>query len=128
MSLESEIISLVFSSEDRKPIQVKRSLVSGDYIADASIEDIKIDTLDHIDAVKKGMGFIVTKALLQTERHDHTKLEHLSDFLHDLQRNFKGDDLVGWWDIHLTERHHLNSKPPEDVNLIDVLEMLVVLS
>ena len=30
-----------------------------------------------------------------------------------------------WWQLHMTERHHLNDSVPEDVNLLDVLEMVI---
>ena len=39
-----------------------------------------------------------------------------------LGREFKS---LPWYQKHLTERHHLNESCPEDVNLIDVLEMVI---
>ena len=32
---------------------------------------------------------------------------------------------MGWFKKHLTERHHFNDRCPEDVDLIDVLEMVI---
>ena len=63
--------------------------------------------------------------------HDFTKILHskqfYSNFRDVLDGNTKEDftDLP-WYKMHVqAERHHLNSCCPEDVNLIDVLEMIV---
>ena len=41
--------------------------------------------------------------------------------------NFGSDFVSGeWYQLHInTERHHLLSRCPEDVNLLDVIEMIV---
>lgn len=63
--------------------------------------------------------------------HDFTKILHskqfYSNFRDVLDGNTKEDftDLP-WYKMHVqAERHHLNNHCPEDVNLIDVLEMIV---
>ena len=44
------------------------------------------------------------------------------------EKGSKGGDSfkqLPWYQLHITqERHHLNGKAPNDVNLIDVLEMV----
>ncbi len=48
-------------------------------------------------------------------------------FYRALKSGFKDDEFrkLNWWKIHQTkERHHLNDHCPDDVNLIDVMEML----
>ena len=60
--------------------------------------------------------------------HDHTKTEHdemfYADFCSTLQNGTSFID-GEWYKMHITEeRHHLSSHCPEDVNLLDVLEMV----
>lgn len=57
-------------------------------------------------------------------RHDSDKLSELDHFHSDFVTGFKE---TGWWDNHRkVTRHHLGAPDgvPEDVNLIDVLEMV----
>lgn len=48
-------------------------------------------------------------------------------FYKDFTSGLKGKEfkVLPWYQKHLTERHHLNDKCPEDVNLIDILEMVI---
>ena len=58
-------------------------------------------------------------------RHDDDKLNDIDGFHRDFQTGFERTE---WWDNHRKiTRHHLTSDDgvPEDVNLIDVLEMIV---
>lgn len=82
----------------------------------------------HIDDVKAVM-YELSKMLEQAgEHHDCTKKSQERMFY----RNFlstinDGTDFVSneWHQLHImAERHHLLSRCPEDVNLIDVLEMI----
>lgn len=89
--------------------------------------DVKRDTELHIKAVELCGAFLCDKIKEQFKEHDHTKLgEYLPAFTEALSTGFKGKEFKeqDWWKIHLTERHHLNDSVPEDVNLIDVLEMI----
>lgn len=89
--------------------------------------DVKRDTELHIKAVELCGAFLCEKIKEQFAQHDHTKLgEYLPAFTEALSTGFKGKEFKNqdWWKIHLTERHHLNDRVPEDVNLIDVLEMI----
>ena len=90
-------------------------------------DEVEYDTKAHIDAVVKCGKFMADKINEQFAKHDHTKLgEHLDDFADALSSRLKDKEFkeLPWWKTHLTERHHLNDKAPEDVNLIDVLEMI----
>ena len=90
-------------------------------------EVVKEDTLLHIDAVKSCGDFLCDRITKQFARHDHTKLGgYLPLFTQAINSRLTGDQFkeLKWWQIHLTERHHLNDKVPENVNLIDVLEMI----
>lgn len=101
-----------------------RTLKKGDSFSEA---DVKKETEFHIEAVEKCGDFVCDKIKEQFKEHDHTKLgKYLPAFTKALSTGFVGKEFKGldWWNIHLTERHHLNDKVPEDVNLIDVLEMI----
>lgn len=93
-----------------------------------SEKDVGRETELHIEAVESCGDFLCGKIKEQFKEHDRTKLgEYLPAFAKALSTGFKGGEFNGldWWgDIHLTERHHLNDRVPEDVNLIDVLEMI----
>ena len=63
------------------------------------------------------------------EHHDYTKKSQERMFYRDfVNTQENGDDFTKseWYSLHTkAERHHLLSCCPEDVNLIDVLEMIV---
>ena len=63
------------------------------------------------------------------EHHDYTKKSQERMFYRDfVNTQENGDDFTKseWYSLHTkAERHHLLSHCPEDVNLIDVLEMIV---
>ena len=87
------------------------------------------DTQNHIDAVSKVMSFLAQVIKQRGSRHDHTKIDYFEEF-YDCFKTTKEDEQailkeLSWWRKHLEERHHLNDCVPEDVNIIDVLEMIV---
>ena len=63
------------------------------------------------------------------EKHDWTKKSEEKMFYSDFLETMAGGiDFVSgkWYQHHVkTERHHLLSRCPEDVNLLDVIEMIV---
>ena len=64
------------------------------------------------------------------KNHDWTKTgEYEIEFFRDFKAALEGKQefIDGtWWPMHvITERHHLLSYCPDDVNIIDVLEMIV---
>ena len=86
-------------------------------------EVVEKETKDHIAAVRKCMAHMAEKMLEQAKEHDHTKLgEYLPEFTEELANGFKTED---WFKKHTElERHHLSNHVPDDVNLIDVIEMV----
>lgn len=83
----------------------------------------------HRDNVCDAMTVLADKIKLAGKKHDYSKktaeLQFYSDF-----RDAMNDDksfVDGlWYRYHINaERHHLMSRCPDDVNLIDVLEMIV---
>lgn len=94
---------------------------------DLTEENVEKDTKAHIEAVEKCGSFFCDLIKKQFSEHDHTKLgKDLPEFIKAMKAHLEGKSFKNqpWWKTHLTERHHLNDRVPDDVNLIDVLEMI----
>ena len=81
----------------------------------------------HIGDVQKACAFLALNLLEAGVHHDHTKISGIDDFYADFTSGAITEDFKGrkWYsEQHLTERHHLTDRCPEDVNLIDVLERI----
>ena len=85
----------------------------------------------HITDVKNMMGVIASELENRGANHDFTKKNepHRSLFYRELCAKIEGkmESFVDgeWYPMHCqTERHHLNERCPDDVNLIDVIEMI----
>lgn len=79
----------------------------------------------HILDVGKGIVFLSNLLLEVGINHDKDKILEIGHFYSDFITGFKE---TGWWDNHRkNNRHHLLREDgiPEDVNLIDVLEMII---
>lgn len=82
----------------------------------------------HIQDVRNVMNQLALNMMIQGSKHDYTK--KLGEKL--FYKNFlstinQGTDFVNdeWYQLHIREeRHHLLSNCPNDVNLLDVLEMI----
>jgi len=86
---------------------------------------------DHIIDVSNMMDYIADKIKLAGKLHDCTKVNdpEKSLFYRELCATIEGkmDSFVDgeWYPMHCkTERHHLNEYCPDDVTLIDVIEMI----
>ena len=86
---------------------------------------------DHVNDVKNMMRRLADDISERGSKHDFTKMfdPKRSLFYRELCAKIEGkiDSFVDgeWYPMHCrTERHHLNEYCPEDVNLIDVLEMI----
>ena len=95
-----------------------------------SFEDFKEANINHHNEVIEATYFLATLLYEAGRKHDTTKFTHADEFYDDFCACLKNNDLrfehMPWYDeIHIKEeRHHLNSRCPEDVNLIDVIEMI----
>ena len=94
-------------------------------VSEVGIYQLRESSKHHIEDVRKGINFF--KGLMDeaASKHDWDKLEDLEGFYKDFKNDFKTD---AWYQNHLkVNRHHLMSEEgvPEDVNLIDVMEMVV---
>lgn len=94
---------------------------------EVSKDELLSSTLSHILDVQNVGGFLADRFKEQISNHDHTKIDYLDEFFADFTSGKQGAEFkkLPWWEKHMTERHHLNDSVPEDVNLIDVLEMVV---
>jgi hypothetical protein len=82
----------------------------------------------HIQDVKNAMYQLAHIMMNIGDIHDITKKnlekQFYSDFL-DTMRTGKSFVWGKWYQTHIkAERHHLNARCPEDVNLLDVIEMI----
>ena len=84
----------------------------------------------HRSDVRKVMVCIADMIKEAGKNHDWTKTgEYEIEFFRDFKAALEGKQKFidgTWWPMHVTtERHHLLSYCPDDVNIIDVLEMIV---
>lgn len=96
---------------------------------DFSKEVLIKETNDHISAVSSVMNSLAKQLQIIGFNHDWTKLPpHLNDFFEAFKTHKQGKDFeeLPWYVNHVNvERHHLVAHCPDDVNLLDVLEMIV---
>ena len=96
---------------------------------DVSFEQFQEANDMHIEDVRSVMYELSKMIDARGENHDCTKKSQERMFYRDfVNTQENGDDFTKseWYSLHTkAERHHLLSHCPEDVNLIDVLEMIV---
>ena len=82
----------------------------------------------HIQDVNAVMEYISDLCLSAGEYHDCTKKTQEKMFYRDFKNTLEtGASFTDgeWYQLHITaERHHIDNHCPEDVNLIDILEMI----
>ena len=89
----------------------------------------------HISDVRRVMFELSRECNRIGRGHDFTKLSREKEFYSDFMRTLNDDPSMPdafkfeegeWYMMHAAaERHHLNENAPEDVNLLDVIEMIV---
>lgn len=96
---------------------------------DVTFEEFQKANDSHIRDVSYVMNDIAYCIMARGGNHDYTKKSHEGLFYDNfLSTMNNGTSFVDgeWYKYHVEkERHHLLSNCPEDVNLIDVLEMIV---
>lgn len=109
-------------------IEIEKSLTADTRTAkgDVDKETLLKSTKQHIGDVEKACDFFSTMLREAAKKHDHTKIELIDEFHHDFNEGLQGKDFKksSWYAKHLQERHHLHGRVPEDVTLIDILEMI----
>lgn len=112
----------------RKIIRIKKSKTADTRSCDyTNVEKIRLYTssVQHINDVKLGFEFFKEMIDSAIKAHDHDKLSNIDQFHADFVTGFKE---TSWWENHKkVNRHHLlvDDGVPENVNLVDVLEMIV---
>jgi len=94
-------------------------------VAKVSKEQLLRSSHQHRSDVIKGFKFFNDMMMKQAYQHDWDKLWDIDAFYADFKTSFDKKD---WLERHIrTSRHHLLEKGgvPEDVNLIDVLDMII---
>jgi len=92
--------------------------------ANTSKETLLASSCQHIADVGMALGFFGIAICEQADRHDLDKISDIDGFHRDFVTGF---EQTTWWDNHRkVNRHHLLEPDgvPEDVNLIDVLDMI----
>lgn len=92
--------------------------------ANTSRETLLESSAQHINDVCRALGYFGELIERQAINHDTDKINDIDGFHADFLTGFKEHE---WWDRHRKlNRHHLLEPDgvPEDVNLIDVLDMI----
>lgn len=97
-----------------------------------SREEFNTANESHIDDVKNLTKSFCDEMLERISHHDWTKMSEpfATMFYNNMKANIEDGKEpftdMEWYKWHVsTERHHLNDRVPEDVDLIDVVERLV---
>lgn len=93
-----------------------------------SKEQLLRDTNQHRQDVGKVLGELSLFLFERGVAHDWSKLAFFEQFSQDTLERQDTPDFKSrpWYKIHTAEeRHHVNANVPEDVDLIDLLEMIV---
>ena len=108
-------------------IKIKKSATADTRTCDFSkvtSDTLLASSVQHIQDVERGIDFIRGKLDEAGLLHDLDKLVSVDKFHEDFLTGFAKHE---WWDNHRKiSRHHLQVADgvPEDVNLMDVLEMI----
>ena len=92
-----------------------------------SEEALMAATDEHISHVQQALSIFANLLERSGEIHDFTKKAYSEEFYNELTTLKPGDEFKNgkWYKLHISrERHHLLSKAPDDVNLVDVLEYI----
>jgi len=93
-----------------------------------SFEEFRKSNNMHRWDVRKVMNKLSRSITFKGSNHDYTKKTEEKLFYNNfLSTMNNGTDFINneWYQLHIkNERHHLLSRCPEDVNLLDVIEMV----
>jgi hypothetical protein len=112
-------------------IRIKKSTSADTRSAEklVSRDELLENSKQHISDVQNGIDWMIGMLRDVMRYHDYTKIKNIDEFHKDfaLVQDGKTNDFkkMNWFmNCHLKERHHLNDRCPEDVNLFDVLERI----
>lgn len=97
-------------------------------IGEITKKELKEATENHRDDVGKILEWMGGQLWERGMDHDWTKLKYLNKFYKEFVKSRKGELNFTdgeWYKIHIKkERHHLNARVPDDVDLFDLLERI----
>jgi hypothetical protein len=108
-------------------IEIKKSETADTRSCDfknVSKTELLASSVSHIGDVIEGIDFFISLLNDAAKRHDYDKITKIDNFHSNFITGFEERD---WLDNHIIlNRHHLEDENgiPNDVNLIDVLEMI----
>ena len=108
-------------------ITIKKSQTADTRTCDfANVTKVQLlnSSVQHRTDVTKGLEFFSNMLNESAIDHDADKITNIEGFHRDFLTGFERTE---WWDNHRkVNRHHLSAEDgvPEDVNLIDVLDMI----
>lgn len=96
---------------------------------DVTFEEFAEANDSHISDVRRVLQYLGKVFEFAGESHDYTKKSYELEFYNDFKDTLEnGSNFVegNWYTLHIyMERHHLLSRCPDDVDLLDVIEMIV---
>ena len=96
---------------------------------DVTFEEFAEANDSHISDVRRVLQYLGKVLEFAGESHDYTKKSYELEFYKDFKDTLEnGSNFVegDWYTLHIyMERHHLLSRCPDDVDLLDVIEMIV---
>ena len=96
---------------------------------DVTFEEFAEANDSHISDVRRVLQYLGKVLEFAGESHDYTKKSYELEFYNDFKDALEnGSNFVegDWYTLHINmERHHLLSRCPDDVDLLDVIEMIV---
>lgn len=128
VQLQAMLLEVLNNLEINK-IKIRPSKTADTRSAEKKVtkEELLQSSKQHISDVQKAIGWMMSFLRDVSEKHDYTKITNIDEFFNNfkfIQDGNVADFLeLNWYkNIHLQERHHLDNRCPEDVNLFDVLE------
>lgn len=95
---------------------------------DVTFEEFAEANDSHISDVRRVLQYLGKVLEFAGESHDYTKKSYELEFYNDFKDTLEnGSNFVegDWYILHIyMERHHLLSRCPDDVDLLDVIEMI----
>lgn len=117
-------------SDGESTVVIKRNIQGDTRSAQGNVdfETFQKSNDMHIKDVSNIMNYLAEECIYSGSNHDFTKKKYEKQFYKEFtdsrKNNWDFSD-SDWYKKHVSmERHHINSQVPEDVNLIDVLEMI----
>lgn len=91
--------------------------------------ELFLNSSQHIRDVQMAIHWMKSELQKVAEKHDWTKIKHIEEFYNNFKfiqdGNVSEFKKMNWFqNKHLQERHHLNDRCPDDVNLFDVMERI----